>query len=205
MVSAPSYARQAYGQKTPNGPATPIVLAAGQQMKDVLFEMAPTSTVTGRVYDFDNMPLPNADVILQKMGYDANGRRTLQPVQQARTNDLGEYRLFWVSPGKYFLRVDYTGASTPLLRSPNDLIGPVEEGYAPIYYPGTPDASSATEIELLPGAQLSAMDVTMVRTRTYSILGRVIVSAANAANMRPFVTIRSRQPAMVGGSAASLP
>ncbi len=191
---ANSYVRQFYGQKAANGPSTPVVLTAGQQMKDVVFEMTPTGVVTGRIYDFDNAPLPNADVVLQRLAYDASGKRTLQPEQQVRTNDLGEYRLFWVSPGKYFLRVEYTGGPTPVFRNPNDFMGPAEEGYAPIYYPGTTDSSSATEIEILPGGQLSAIDVTMIRTKTYSVRGRVIVTVASAAAGRPFVSLRPRQP-----------
>jgi protocatechuate 3,4-dioxygenase beta subunit len=197
---ANNYARLAYGQKTPNGPPTPIVLAAGQQVKDLLFDMTPTAIVTGRVYDFNNVPLANADVVLQKRAYDETGQRTLQTVQQARTNDLGEYRLFWVSPGTYFLRVEYTGAGFPgfpMMRSPNEFRGPVEEGYAPLYYPGTSDPSAAKELELVPGAQLSAIDINMVRTKTYTVRGRAIVPTGNPA-MRPFVSLRSRLP---GGAA----
>jgi hypothetical protein len=31
----------------------------------------------------------------------ANG--TLQPAGTARTNDLGEYRIYWINPGRYFV------------------------------------------------------------------------------------------------------
>jgi hypothetical protein len=90
---ANDYVRQTYGQRNPNSPGTPIVLTDGQHVTDVVFEITPTGTITGRIYDTDNMPMPNADVVLQRSAYDANGQRTLQVVQQARTNDLGEYRV----------------------------------------------------------------------------------------------------------------
>lgn len=68
-------------------------------MKDANFELTATAVITGRVYDFDNMPLAGADVVLQRYAYDANGQKNMQMVQQARTHDLGEYRMFWVNPG----------------------------------------------------------------------------------------------------------
>jgi hypothetical protein len=192
--------RLLYGQKAQNLPSTPIVLTEGQQVKDVLFELMPTSTISGRIYDFDNLPMPGADVFLQKLAYDQNGQKTLQTIQQARTNDLGEYRLFWITPGKYFLRVDYSGTSTPLFRSPNEFAGPMEDGYSSTYYPGTSDLASATPIDLLPGAQMSAIDLQLMRTKTYTVKGRAILTNPTP-NQRPFVTLRPRQQVgMVGMS-----
>ena len=43
-------------------------------------------------------PIPYVDVALLKPAYDTEGQRTFRS-QQTRTNDLGEYRLFWVTPG----------------------------------------------------------------------------------------------------------
>lgn len=189
---ANSYVRLVYGQKAQNLPATPIVLTAGQQVKDLLFEMTPTSTISGRIYDFDNMPMPGADVFLQKPAYDQNGQKMLQTIQQVRTNDLGEYRLYWITPGKYFVRVDYSGVPTPLFRSPNEFVGPLEDGYSSTYYPGTSDVSSASPIELLPGAQLSAIDLQLIRTKTYTVKGRAIITNP-LPNQRPFVSMRPRQ------------
>jgi hypothetical protein len=191
---ANGYVRMGYGQKAQNLPGTPIMLQAGEEVKDILFEMDPTGTISGRIYDFDNLPLPSADVTLQKSAYDAGGQRTLQTVQQARTNDLGEYRLFWISPGKYFLRVDYSGAPTPLSRNPNEYIGPVTDGYAAMYYPGTADPAQAIEIDVLPGTEMGAIDLTLLRTKTVTVRGRVIVNVPNMSSARPSVSLRPRQP-----------
>src|SRR5207253_2987107 len=99
--------------------------------------------------------------------------------------DLGEYRLYWITPGKYFLRADYPAEQGGGLRSPNEFVGPAEDAYVPSYYPGTSDPASASAIELLPGALMSAIDLTMVRTKTYTVRGRAIVKAANPSTMRP--------------------
>jgi len=194
LAYANDYVRQGYRQREPNVPPTPIILSAGQQFKDVVLEMTPTGTVSGRIFDEDNMPLVNADVALEGLAYDNDGQRTPRVAQQVRTNDLGEYRLYWVTPGKYFLRADFNGAPMPMMQTPNQFMGPGNDNYAPVYYPGTADISSATQIEILPGTQMNAMDITLVRTRTYTIKGRAIVTAANAANVRPSVFLRPRRP-----------
>jgi len=156
--------------------------------------MTPAATITGRVYDSDNMPIANAEVILQRSAYDPNGQRTLQAVQQARTNDLGEYRLFWVTPGKYYLVTQYTGSPTMGSRNPNEFIGPVDDGSVPTYYPGTADPAAASEVDVLSGADLSAMDLTLMKTTTFRVRGRVIMTATDNPNVRPFVSIRPKNP-----------
>jgi hypothetical protein len=198
---ANGYVRQSYGQKSPNQPGTTISLNTEQELKDILFDMVPTGTITGRIYDLDNTLLPGADVVLQRFAYDANGQRTMQVVQQARTNDLGEYRLYWVTPGKYFIRADYTGGPSPMSRNPNEYFGPLTEGYASTFYPGSADPSAAAEIDIAAGAELGTIDITFVRTRTFKVTGRVIVTASLPAGGRPFVGLRPKQ----GGVSGNIP
>jgi len=198
---ANGYVRQSYGQKSPNQPGTTIALNAEQNLKDVVFDMVPAGTITGRIYDLDNIPLPGADVVLQRFAYDANGQRTMQIVQQARTNDLGEYRLYWVTPGKYYIRADYTGAPSPMSRNPNEYFGPLTEGYASTFYPGSAEPSTATEIDIAAGAELGTIDITFARTTTFKVTGRVIVTASLPSGSRPFVGLRPKQ----GGISGNIP
>ena len=44
-----------------------------------------------------------------------NGRRVLTAVQSVRTNDRGEYRLFWLAPGRYIVRATHPQAETGLM------------------------------------------------------------------------------------------
>src|SRR5204863_188047 len=62
----------------------------------------PAGTISGRVFDRDGEPLANVTVEALKYSYQ-EGQRVLNGVQTARTNDLGEYRLFWLQPGQYFV------------------------------------------------------------------------------------------------------
>src|SRR5207302_6220001 len=118
----------------------------------------------------------NANVQLLRYRY-ANGQRVLGAIQSARTNDLGEYRLYWLSPGKYIVsaapqeapRIDGNSVliapapGTPLV--PTDAppgavvrlnggfaasmgIVPSDEIGLPVYFPGTTDPGAAAPIDL---------------------------------------------------------
>jgi Carboxypeptidase regulatory-like domain len=96
------YVRMEYGARSPNRPGLPITLSAGQRLTDVILQLMPAGTITGRVFDRDGEPLANVNVEALKYSYQ-EGQRVMNVVQTARTNDLGEYRLFWLQPAQYFV------------------------------------------------------------------------------------------------------
>jgi hypothetical protein len=65
--------------------------------------MIPAGVIAGRLYDRDGEAASNVTVQALKYVYQ-NGRRVLSSVQSAQTNDLGEYRLFWLPPESKFAR-----------------------------------------------------------------------------------------------------
>jgi Carboxypeptidase regulatory-like domain len=96
------YVRMEYGARTPTKQGLPITVNPGQKLADVILQLMPAGTITGRVYDRDGEPLANVNVEALKYSYQ-EGQRVMNVVQSARTNDLGEYRLFWLQPGQYFV------------------------------------------------------------------------------------------------------
>jgi len=81
--------------------------------------------------------------------YNAEGERTLRTVDQVQTNDRGEYRLYFVTPGRYYVGADGMqprNTTTALQRTANQI--PME--YASDYYPGVTSTASATIIEVKP-------------------------------------------------------
>jgi len=78
-------------------------LSAGQQMMGVVLTMIPTGVISGRIVDGDNIPLARVHVQAAKASYALGQRVLLDPVSEAETNDLGEYRLFGLAPGFYFV------------------------------------------------------------------------------------------------------
>ncbi|HET9941796.1 MAG TPA: carboxypeptidase-like regulatory domain-containing protein, partial [Terriglobia bacterium] len=96
------YVTSEYGQRGPGSSGVAITLAAQQQMRDARVEMTATGVISGRVLNRFGEPVGNANVQASRYTYQ-EGRRSLTPFQSIRTNDLGEYRLFWMPPGQYVI------------------------------------------------------------------------------------------------------
>ncbi len=146
--------------------STIVALDPGQHLRDVVFRLHPQAVITGRVLDEDGEPVPRVHVQLVRFSY-FRGVRRLGTMNDAETNDLGEYRLYGLEPGRYWLAAIYTQRPS---RSASD----GEQSYVPTYYPGTIELAAATRFELQNGTQLRGMDVTMIKTRTVCLRGRLI-------------------------------
>ena len=102
-VAANGYVRQEYGQRSAYSQGTPITLIAGQTNGDLTVRLIPTGTVTGHVLDDLGRPAMDAPVQLVRVVYGPDGKR-FQAMASGNANDRGEYRLFWLPPGQYYVR-----------------------------------------------------------------------------------------------------
>src|SRR5206468_12690994 len=115
----------------------------------------------------------------------------------AQTNDRGEYRLFWVTPGQYYLSVNPSsrpmggGGFGPIMPSA------ANNKYPRTFYPGTTDISGATEIEIQPGGELNGIDFRLAPQPVYRIRGRVIDSATGQFPQSASISIIPRE--QIGG------
>jgi Carboxypeptidase regulatory-like domain len=101
------YVSAEYGQRGPNGSGTPITLTAQQHATDIRIGMTSTGAIGGRIVNRYGEPVGNANVQALRYTYQ-DGKRVLNTVQTARTNDRGEYRLFWMTPGQYIVSAQPT-------------------------------------------------------------------------------------------------
>jgi hypothetical protein len=143
-----------------------INVVAGEVVRGVVIRLTPSATISGRVLGATGEPLVAMQVELLPVTFDASGRRYLIPLTQVDTDDRGEYRLFNVEPGRYYVSVRWTPVSVARqevnaeLRTV-DATGSNGQRYAPAFYPGTPDLSRASIIEVKAGETLSAVDILM--------------------------------------------
>src|SRR5262249_17327554 len=112
-----------YGARSPSRPGLPITLSPGQRLTNIVLQLMPAGTITGRVFDRDGEPLANVNVEALKYSYQ-EGQRVMNVVQTARTNDLGEYRLFWLQPGNYFVSATPPEGQRGGLTNPSAVAGP---------------------------------------------------------------------------------
>lgn len=121
LVQSPLYGGVAYGQRRPDGPGAILTIKAGQALADLKISMAPTGTIAGRVTGRGGEPLAYARVQALRFGYQ-EGKLNLTATQITTTDDRGEYRLFWLSSGRYVVVASAAaapmipGATTPPIR-----------------------------------------------------------------------------------------
>jgi hypothetical protein len=168
------YVRQEYGQRLFFGKGTPIELSEGQTVKGIVSRMTPTGTVSGRIQDSEGHPLPGITVQLMRNGYDAKGQQILRSFGKAQTNDLGEYRIYFVTPGPYYLGAGQVRGEFAQIQN--------RESYIPAFYPGVRDPRSASLIEILAGSETRGVDLTLQRQeRLFVVRGRVVDSSTGKA------------------------
>src|SRR5215831_3659916 len=173
VVTLNGYVKQEYGQRSFTGQGSMLTLGKGETLKDLVVRMTRAANVTGRISDENGLPASGVQVRLIKATYNVNGIRLFQQAGTARTNDRGEYRLYWMTPGRYYLVAGTTpgippGSEPGGVPSPNETPDP----YTFTYYPGTTDLARAMSIELKAGADI-AMDFTVPHSQLYKISGRV--------------------------------
>src|SRR5262245_4441895 len=180
LVRRSGYVSTQYGQRSINRPGQILVLASGQNA-DVRVAMTATGAISGRILWKEGKPMANARVIAMKASYQEN-RRVLTAARETVSSDTGEYRLFGLPPGQYFVSVNIPDGpnATPLIVNPegNDARGLYEgraqlfpvattpvgsgaadnEAHVPTFFPGTGNVSLAKSIDVGPRADIRGID-----------------------------------------------
>ncbi|NDQ56248.1 MAG: hypothetical protein GZ088_04140 [Acidipila sp.] len=159
-VDRTGFVTETVGVDPSNGHRVNLALDAGKKISNLLVRMPVWAVISGRITDQDGDPVANAEVVALQ-SYVDEGQRKFSPSQTALTNDLGEYRLYGLAKGRYYVRAEYTQSS------------PSTTVYAPIFYPGTVDVSRASTVTLASGQELPSVDFRLVATRAMRIRGHV--------------------------------
>lgn len=101
-ASKAGYVSISYGQRRPLQAGTPLQLAEGQQVRNLDLRLPRGSAITGHVFDENGDPLPGSTVRVLMYRY-AQGNRQLVPSGTAQTDDRGEYRVWGLNPGEYYV------------------------------------------------------------------------------------------------------
>ena len=196
------YVRSEYGQRSPAGTGTRFTIAPSQQLENFRVLLTPTGAISGRITGPLGEPVANADVVAFTVSY-SSGQRSFSVVRSVRTNDLGEYRLFWLAPGKYYVGVQApdglvtttivnngTGTDTNslfLVRRTFRSVTALPAGsstspkglYLLTYFPGTTEGQSALPVDVAAGAQISNINLPVRPVETYRVRGLVLSGREN--------------------------
>lgn len=189
------YVQVAFGQRAPHHPGRPLVLADGQTLDKIDFQMPRGGVITGRVVDELGEPVIGTTVKALVSRYFA-GRRRLVQAGYGQTNDIGQYRMFGLPPGEYYITAPGTDSSAG---NEGMTDNPTGSGYAPTYYPGTPSLAEAERVTMPIGGELNA-DMQLIPTRVCSISGTVVDQNGRPA-IFAFVSLQPRDEMLRDSSA----
>ncbi len=206
IVSRNGYVQKEYGQRRPSDAGAALALSPGQIKADITIKLIPSAVISGRIFDDDGEPVPNASVTASRETYH-EGRRTLAAFTQGMTDDWGAFRLFGLPPGRYFV-----SAAEPQwgqVAGDKEFSGEAgqaggEQGYAKTYYPGTPDISRAAAINVKEGDEIPGTDIALKQVTVHRVRGRVLnqVTHKQAQGVELFLVPRTkRQEWDFGGQA----
>ncbi|MBI4902989.1 MAG: carboxypeptidase regulatory-like domain-containing protein [Acidobacteria bacterium] len=170
------YETTAYGARKP-GEATGQVIRidAGAALSGISIALPKHGVIAGKVLDADNEPVPKVLVMALANMYYQNGRRTRLPrgTIPAMSNDLGEYRIGQLPPGKYIICAVPANFLQP---TPQEKAAKpaVEEVGVTTCFPNLQQMSEATQLEIKDSTEISAIDVRLVKSRTVSVQGQII-------------------------------
>jgi hypothetical protein len=202
----PGFVTTRYGARSNTSPATQLNLTAGMDMKDLAIKMTPQGVIAGKVVDQDGDPVISVQVQAMRIAY-TGGRKQLQPTSGTQTNDLGEYRLINLAPGRYFISAtDNRRTIQTLAQERPGRAGTVQEGNITTYYPNGADVSSAVAVDVAAGSEMRGMDIRLLQAKVYSVRGK----AVDASGIPPsaFLTLTRKEsggnlPAVLNGGGTS--
>lgn len=186
-ASKSGYVSVNYGQKRPFEPGRPIELVDGQAVDNADITMPRGSVIAGRIMDEFGEPVADTTVTALRSTW-VNGKKRLQPAgRTATTNDLGQYRIYGLPPGDYFVSATLRGGMQEVmmveaamtLRTAVSSAAPADgptSGYAPTYYPGTPNGSEAQKLTLAVGQETQNTDFALMPVRLVKVSGSVVTS-----------------------------
>jgi hypothetical protein len=91
-----------YGARGLSRRGTTLSLQPGKHLKDLAVRLTPHAVIAGRVVDEKREPIVLGQVQAMTYSFRA-GKKELAASQTVHTNDLGEYRIYGLSPGKYYV------------------------------------------------------------------------------------------------------
>ncbi len=142
------------GYRTEDDEDSANVQVLPKHAQGIVVRMMPLGTIEGRLVNEDGDPLQGLTVQAVRIEIQ-NGRHVLKDDYASEvSDDRGEYRLWYVSPGNYYLKVLGRRGTVNSLVSASR--GVLVEAYGPVYFPNSPEPDGARVLELGGGQTVTA-------------------------------------------------
>jgi protocatechuate 3,4-dioxygenase beta subunit len=167
-----------------------LTLVPGQEIKDLVFRMQPAAVISGKILDADGDPVPQVNITVTHYRT-ASGWRGI--AGNGFTNDLGEYRVSNLLPGRYVIKAfAMRSMDGPEAEQTAEKTGGAKEMVPyPTYYPGTAERSQAAPLELHAGDEVP-VNLTLVSGPAFHVRGTVS-GLPGPAGSESLVTLRPKE------------
>jgi hypothetical protein len=147
----------------------PLVLADGQILDGLSVALSHGGGIAGRVVDAYGDPAEYAGI--QALRLPRSGRGRPQPAGGASTNDLGEFRIVRLTPGKYVV-----------VAQPRPGIGfgqadATDTQPLATFYPGVPSVDQAQPLTIERGRVVTGVDIQVIESSAALVTGTVVDAA----------------------------
>jgi protocatechuate 3,4-dioxygenase beta subunit len=164
------YVTLQYGQRRPFEQGRPLDIQDNQTLNNVNFNLPRGSVIAGRINDEFGEPVAEAMVMALRYRY-FNGQRRLIPAGRfSQTDDGGNFRIYGLAPGDYYLSATLRLGMFMGGESTN------RTGYAPTYFPGTPSEQQAEKVSVALGAEVTGISFALNPVRTARVTGTAVDS-----------------------------
>jgi protocatechuate 3,4-dioxygenase beta subunit len=167
------YVSMSVGQVRQGGPGTPITLLASELRERMDFSLPRGGVITGRVVDEYGEPLSGIQIGAVRAETIGGHRQLVPSGRNASTDDLGEFRVYGIPPGPYYVQATWRGTNgvfAPGARAEDN------SGYTTTFFPGTSAASEAQRLTIASGQTISDVVFAMVPAKTARVSGTVVDS-----------------------------
>jgi uncharacterized protein (DUF2141 family) len=201
-VSKPAYLTTAFGATKPGRPGTAIQIASGQRLTDLRIALPLGAVITGAVRDFAGAPAAGIQIVVARAEEATGGGGYRSTSDDWLTDDRGVYRAFGLEPGEYIVAavprltgqgaitrpatadVDATIRQLQQQRGRGAPVGTVpgaaptiaslpHQGYAPMFYPGTPMSLDAARVAVTVGEVRSGVDIPLDLVPVVTVEGTI--------------------------------
>lgn len=164
------YVQQQLGQASPQTPGRHLLVQRGAVAGPMEFALTRSAVISGRVLDSTGAPADRVTVRAARLRRLPGGLHP-QQVEQATTNDLGEFRVHGLPPGRYVVSAEPARASVP----PDAFTTPPERDLLPTFAPAVTAAHEAQVFDVSAGAEVEA-HIQLVEAIVSTLTGRVVDS-----------------------------
>lgn len=182
-----------YGQARPFDRGKPIDVADGQVLDKIDITLPRGGVVAGVVLDDVGDPATGARVSALRLQFRDGKRGFVSIGRTVETNDLGQYRIYGLPPGSYFVSAVQSSANAllPVLTT---------AGSATTYYPGTLSEAEAQRVSVRAGQEKMIPDFSIVPSRLVKVTGTAMSSSGT-----PVQAVMLVNTAQTSASGTALP